>query len=209
MSSSFTSFTSTTTRALFSRAFETTTRTTTASRTKDKDHHHHQQQQQHHRLRDAIEMFEEVSRRCHLAGCFDGAKGRDDEEEDDDDDVSTNDLKYVLCSYFCGKCWQLMPMEFVEEEKRRDANATMRMMNRKLRVEHVLRSKECLEHFLRFVARRSRQTRRPRGADNDADNTTTTTTTTTTTILLLTTILITAGGSSRAGLRRKREQRLV
>ncbi len=127
-------------------------------------------------------MFEEVSRRCHLAGCFDGAKGRDDEEEDDDDDVSTNDLKYVLCSYFCGKCWQLMPMEFVEEEKRRDANATMRMMNRKLRVEHVLRSKECLEHFLRFVARRSRQTRRPRGADNDADNTTTTTTTTTTTI---------------------------
>ena len=163
-----------TTRALFSRAFETTT--TTASRTKNKEDH----QKHHHRLRDAIEMFEEVSRRCHLAGCFDGAKGRDDEgeDDDDDDDVSTNDLKYVLCSYFCGKCWQLMPMEFVEEEKRSDANATMRMMNRKLRVEHVLRSKECLEHFLRFVARRSRQTRRPRGADNDADNTTTTTTTT-------------------------------
>ena len=87
------------------------------------------------------------------------------------ENVSTNDLKYALCLYFQGKCWQSMRTEFVPliaGEAEGEEKKTM-VMNRELRVEHVLRGKECLERFLRFASaarflragsRRTRERRR-------------------------------------------------
>ena len=73
-------------------------------------------------LREAIEMFAEVFRRCHSAGCFDDDDANNGGENEENfggdnrrggENVSTNDLKYALCLYFQGKCWQSMRTEFV------------------------------------------------------------------------------------------------
>ena len=131
-------------------------------------------------LREAIEMFAEVFRRCDSAGCFDDDANNGGENEENfggdnrrgGENVSTNDLKYALCLYFRGKCWQSMRTEFVpliageaEGEEKKTPTTTTLVMNRELRVEHVLRAKECLERFLRFA---SAARFLPRGFEKDA-----------------------------------------
>ena len=120
-------------------------------------------------------MFAEVFRRCDSAGCFDDDANNGGENEENfggdnrrgGENVSTNDLKYALCLYFQGKCWQSMRTEFVPliaGEAEGEEKKTM-VMNRELRVEHVLRGKECLERFLRFA---SAARFLPRGFEKDA-----------------------------------------
>ena len=111
-------------------------------------------------LREAIEMFTEVFQRCESAGCFDeedaSTTTREEREDRGGEHVSTTDLKYALCWHFVGKCWQTMRTEFApllaEGAKGEDkGEKTTMVMNRKQRVEHVLRAKECFERFLRFA----------------------------------------------------------
>ena len=128
-------------------------------------------------LREAIEMFAEVFRRCDSAGCFDDDDANNGGENEENfggdnrrggENVSTNDLKYALCLYFQGKCWQSMRTEFVPliaGEAEGEEKKTTMVMNRELRVEHVLRGKECLERFLRFA---SAARFLPRGFEKDA-----------------------------------------
>ena len=64
------------------------------------------------------------------------------------ENVSTNDLKYALCLYFQGKCWQSMRTEFVPliaGEAEGEEKKTTMVMNRELREEHGVRGKEGVE----------------------------------------------------------------
>ena len=156
------------TKELFALAREKMTRTSSRSSGVDDDGSFF--------LREAIEMFAEVFRRCDSAGCFDDDANNGGENEENfggdnrrgGENVSTNDLKYALCLYFQGKCWQSMRTEFVPliaGEAEGEEKKTTMVMNRELRVEHVLRAKECLERFLRFA---SAVRFLPRGFEKDA-----------------------------------------
>ena len=128
-------------------------------------------------LREAIEMFAEVFRRCDSAGCFDDDDANNGGENEENfggdnrrggENVSTNDLKYALCLYFQGTGGPAMRPEVpprIAGDPHGSETTTTRVMNRELRVEHVLRGKECLERFLRFA---SAARFLPRGFEKDA-----------------------------------------